>query len=111
MSGSGGGSFLPRPKEAIKCSSIKFTTTLVRPVKEVLAKIKEQDLLFVNAKEQDIIVIFKSQLVGYIEVIDDNFTQEQFLQCIEGGTHYLAEVIDLNRLEDICKVKIYAHVL
>lgn len=111
MSGSSA-PFIPVPssyrRNTIACINICITTVLVRVDIDVLKTLKVSELLCVEVGDDEIYATYGGKIVGYIEVINDEDILTRLAECIETGTTYFAEIIELNIEEEICKVKIQA---
>lgn len=111
MSGSSA-PFIPVPssfrRNTIACINICITTVLVKVDIEVLKTLKVSDLLYVEVGNDEIYATYGSKIVGNIVVINDEDILTRLAECIESGTTYYAEIIELNIEEEICKVKIQA---
>lgn len=111
MSGSSA-PFIPVPssfrRKTIACVNICITTVLVKVDAEILKTLKVSDVLYVEVGSDEIYATYGGKTVGYIEVINDEDITTRLAECIEDGTSYFAEIIELNIAEEICKVKIQA---
>lgn len=95
-------------RNTIACINICITTVLVKVDIDILKKLKISDFLCVEVGCDEIYATYGGKIVGYIEVINDEDILTRLAECIETGTTYFAEIIELNIEEEICKVKIQA---
>lgn len=111
MSGSSA-PFIPVPsscrRNTIACINICITTILVKVEIDTLKTLKVSDLLCVEIGDDEIYATYGGKIVGYIVVINEEDILTRVAECIESGTTYYAEIIELNIEEEICKVKIQA---
>lgn len=111
MSGSSA-PFTPVPssfrRDTIACVNICITTVLVKVNIDILKTLKVDDILCVEVGNDDIYATYGGKIVGNIVVINDEETLTRLAECIETGTTYYAEIIELNIAEEICRIKIQA---
>ena len=104
--------FTPVPssirRKTISCLNICITTVLVKPDIDVLNKLKISDLLCVEVGDDEIYVTYGKEIAGYVEVVSDEDILQKLSDCIDSGTVYMAEIIELDIAQGICRVKIQA---
>lgn len=107
---SGSNSFHPFPtrRETISCYNICITTVLVNPNASILNKLKVSDILAVEVEPDVIKATYGGQEVGSVIVVSPDGILERLAECIEEGIVYWAEIIELDKENEICKVKIQA---
>lgn len=104
--GIGGGGEMPRPMPAKgdACMDLVITTNLATVNEKVLKKVNEGEALTVTAQSADgpVVVMKDDEILGSVM----SRLLSQLLDCMNGGTEYIAEVM---KIEDaICQVKIAA---
>ena len=107
MSGSSGGGGIPslnRPNENESCENLVINTNLASPQANVVNALAVGDLLSINAASDQ----------GPIQALDENsqvagniITREQvrLLNCINGGTQYIAEITSINNGQFAIQIK------
>lgn len=108
MSGHGGGGGYPtinRPTDNDSCENLVLITNVASPRADVLSSLNIGDIL-------DVTIVSDQGPIQFLDV-DGNIVgnlvsreQVRLLQCIIGGTSFVAEILQLDKGQ--CNVKIYA---
>lgn len=102
MGGSGGsssfGALGPRDRQEISCESLRFRTAVISPELGVLRTLSVGDPLFVVIHQDEgeppsiNVVTSKGQILG--SLLPSSLGR--LIQCINGGTIYEAEIVEIN---------------
>lgn len=94
---------------AVSCERLTFTTVLVNPDMEILPTLSVGDVLVISVDTTMGFVASKDgHIVGGIQY--DPSTIDKLISCMDGGTQYGGEIIELNITEGICRVRVFAKV-
>ena len=101
-----GGGEMPRPMQGTgdACLNLVIITNLASVDAEVLKKVDEGNVLPVEAQSADgpVVVMKDDEVLG--TVLSSKLVQ--LLNCMNGGTEYVAEVLKID--DALCQVKISA---
>lgn len=100
--------YFPRRKDTISCLNLCITTILMNPNVTILGTLKVGDVLIVEIQPNAVVVTYGGQVVGEVVVATSDNVLEKLSDCIDEGTIYVADIINLNIQEQICQVKIHA---
>lgn len=105
MSGMSG--YIPSYSLNNSCERLTFTTTLVNPNLDILKNLSKDEILVINIfPDRGVVALKDENVVG--NVLVNASYMDKLISCIDGGTIYEGEVVELDPTDGVCKIKVSA---